>query len=68
MAKEKIVYLGPRGFDSLILPQVVLRLPMPPEEVVPAQAIFTQQIRIRGKKGRIKPRMRDRIAGITAAK
>jgi hypothetical protein len=37
MPVSEIEDLGPRGFDSLILPRAVLRIPMPSGPAVPQQ-------------------------------
>jgi len=47
VAEKELVDLGPRGFDSLIMPRVVLRIPMPPGVAVPAQSIPARSARTR---------------------
>jgi hypothetical protein len=44
MAVSKIVDLGPRGFDSLILPRALLRIPMPSGTAVAQQFAPTRWV------------------------
>lgn len=39
MAKEEIADFGPRGFDSLIMPRSVLRIPMPSRAAVSVDTV-----------------------------
>ena len=63
MAVNKIVDLGPRGFDSLILPRAVLRIPMPTGNGVPVQFALTHTVRPRNSYGLFIGRKPNRIMG-----
>ena len=51
MAKQEIVYLRGRGFDSLIMPPVDISIPMPPGAAIPVQFSPTHPIRVRSSYG-----------------
>jgi len=68
MTESELVDLGPRGFDSSIMPRVVLRIPMPPGTAESVRTESTRSVQTRKNFGLFGGQKRKRIATRLKAK